>query len=62
MYKYTLTMHTRHDRTSEDILTSNDLQSLKDTADHMKGKLYKDQTITIVDNTTGEVVYMVERG
>lgn len=61
MYKYTLTMHTRHNNTSQDILTSDDLQNLKDTADHIKGKLYKDQTITIVDSSTGVLVYKVER-
>lgn len=62
MYTYTLTMHTRHNKTSQDIVTSDDLQDMIDTADYLRSSLYKDQTITVVDNTTGEIVHMAERG
>lgn len=61
MNKYMLTQHTQNDDTSQDITHSDDLQALIDTADYMKNKLYKDQTITIVDTTTGELMHRVER-
>lgn len=61
MKDYMLTMHTQHNRTSQDITYSSDLQRLKDTADSMKNKLHKDETITITDMATGEIMHMVER-
>lgn len=61
MSKYMLTLHTQNSHTSQDITHGNDLQALIDTADYMKHKLYKDQTITIVDLTTGELMHKVER-
>lgn len=61
MRDYMLTIHTQHSRTSQDITYSNDLQRLKDTADSMKNKLHKDETITVTDMTTGELMHKVER-
>ena len=61
MSKYMLTLHTQNTHTSQDITHSDSLQALIDTADYMKHKLYKDQTITIADTTTGELMHRVER-
>lgn len=61
MSKYMLTLHTQNTHTSQDIMHSDNLQILTDTADYMKNKLYKDQTITIADMTTGELMHIVER-
>ena len=59
--RYMLTEHTKHSKRSQDITTSDDLQTLIDTADYMKHRLYKDQAITIVDTQTGELMHIVER-
>lgn len=61
MSKYMLTLHTQNTHISQDITHSDNLQALTDTANYMKHKLYKDQTITIVDTTTGELMHRVER-
>lgn len=61
MSKYILTIHTQHNKTSQDIVYSDDLQTLKDTADYMKHRICKDETVTVTDTTTGELMHKVER-
>lgn len=62
-YKYILTKHTQHSKTSQDILMSDVLQDLIDTADYLKHRIYKDEIITVTENiTTGELMHIVERG
>lgn len=61
MCKYMLSIHTQHTKTTQDITHSNNLQELVDTADYMKHRLHKDETITVIDTTTGELMHKVER-
>lgn len=61
MCKYMLSIHTNHSKRSQDICTSNNLQNLTDTANYMKHRIHKDEVITVVDTTTGELMHKVER-